>query len=159
MHVNNSKTKKETVMFEQTLSRNTFIAVLAATGIALAGCGNKPSAEQSAPPVENASEKYTITTKLDPNPPTGGKENTIHVTVLDGNGKPVPDAQVHLTLTMPAMPEMKMPEMKNSADLPWTGSDYSGPVQIMMAGGWTLDVEARRGDKVLAKDQTHLNAK
>jgi hypothetical protein len=100
-----------------------------------------------------------MTTKVDPNPPAGGKENTIHVTVQDGSGKPVADAQVHLTLTMPAMPEMKMPEMKNTADLPWTGTDYSGPAQIMMAGGWTLDVEARRGSEVLAKDQTHLNAK
>ena len=146
-------------MFEHNFSRQAFLAMLTATTIALAGCGSKPSNEQSSSPSANAAGKYTMTTKVDPNPPAGGKENTIHVTVQDGSGKPVADAQVHLALTMPAMPEMKMPEMKNTADLPWTGTDYSGPVQIMMAGGWTLDVEARRGGEVLAKDQTHLNAK
>ena len=146
-------------MFEHNFSRRAFFAMLTATAIALAGCGSKPSNEQSPSPSANAAGEYTMTTKVDPNPPAGGKENTIHVTVQDGSGKPVADAQVHLTLTMPAMPEMKMPEMKNTADLPWMGTDYSGPVQIMMAGGWTLDVEARRGSEVLAKDQTHLNAK
>lgn len=146
-------------MFEQTISRQAFIAILAATGIALAACGSKPSNEQSTAPVGNAAGTYTIATRVEPNPPMGGKENTIHITVQDGTGKPVSDALVHLTLTMPAMPEMKMPEMKNSADLPWTGSDYSGPVQFMMAGGWTVDVEARRGGEVLAKYQTHLAAR
>src|SRR5882724_3220910 len=145
-------------MFEQNLSRQAFIAILAATLIAPAGCGNKPSNEQSIAPAGSATGTYTITTRVDPDPPAGGKENTIHVTVQDGAGKSVSDAQVHLTLTMPAMPEMKMPEMKNSADLAWTGSDYSGLVQIMMAGGWTVDVEARRGGEVLAKYQTHLAA-
>src|SRR6266853_831813 len=76
--------KKETVMFEQKFLRKDFIAILAATAIALAGCGNKPSNEQNAAPSGNASGKYTISTRIDPNPPAGGKENTIHVTVQDG---------------------------------------------------------------------------
>ena len=145
-------------MLNQNLSRHTLIVILAATITALAGCGNKPSNEQSAAPAGN-SGAYTISARVEPDPPAGGKENTIHVTVQDGAGKSVSDAQVHLTFTMAAMPEMKMPEMKNTADLSWTGSDYSGPVQIMMAGSWTVDVEARRGSEVLAKYQTHLSAK
>jgi hypothetical protein len=145
-------------MFHQNLSRHAFIVILAATGIALAGCGNKPSDEQGAAPAGNSTGTHKISTRVEPDPPNGGKENTIHVTVQDGAGKSVSDAQVHVTFTMAAMPEMKMPEMKNSAELPWAGSDYTGPVQIMMAGSWTVDVEARRGSEVLAKYQTHLNA-
>jgi nitrogen fixation protein FixH len=83
----------------------------------------------------------------------------VHVTVEDGAGKQVSDAQVRVTLTMPAMPEMKMPEMKNSADLPWTGSDYSAPVQVTMAGGWNVEVEAKRGSEVLGKYETRFEAK
>jgi hypothetical protein len=145
-------------MLNRTLSRHAFIVILAATGIGLAGCGNKPVNEQSAGPAGNSTGTYTISTRVEPDLPTGGKENTIHVTVQEGTGKAVSDAQVHLTFTMAAMPEMKMPEMKNTADLPWNGSDYAGPVQIMMAGNWTVDVEARRGGEVLAKYQMHLNA-
>jgi len=83
----------------------------------------------------------------------------MHVTVEDSSGKPVSDAQVHVTLTMPAMPEKKMPEMKNGADLPWTGSDYSAPVQVTMAGGWNVEVEAKRGAEVLGKHETRFDAK
>lgn len=144
-------------MLNQTLSRHAFIVILAATGLALSGCGNKSANEQSAAPAGNSTGTYKISTRVEPDPPNGGKENTVHVTVQDGAGKSVSDAQVHLTFTMAAMPEMKMPEMKNTADLPWAGSDYAGPVQIMMAGSWTVDVEARRGGEVLAKYQTHLN--
>ena len=39
---------------------------------------------------------------------------------------------------MPAMPAMNMPEMRNNAELKWTGSEYTGPIQIMMAGGWNV---------------------
>ena len=145
-------------MFNQTLSRHAFIVILAASGIGLAGCGTKPANEQSAAQAGTSAGTYKITTRVEPDPPNGGKENTIHVTVQDGAGKSVSDAQVHLTFTMAAMPEMKMPEMKNTADLQWAGSDYAGPVQIMMAGSWTVEVEARRGSEVLAKYQTHLNA-
>jgi hypothetical protein len=145
-------------MFSRTLSHHAFFVILTATGIALAGCGNKPANEQNAAPAGNSAGTYKISTRVEPDPPNGGKENTIHVTVQDGAGKAVSDAQVHLTFTMAAMPEVKMPEMKNSADLPWSGSDYAGPVQIMMAGSWTVDVEARRSGAVLAKFQTHLNA-
>jgi hypothetical protein len=145
-------------MLNQTLSRHAFIVILAATGIGLAGCGNKPADDQSAGAAGNSTGTYKISTRVEPDPPNGGKENTLHVTVQDGAGKSVSDAQVHLTFTMAAMPEMKMPEMKNTAVLPWAGSDYAGPVQIMMAGSWTVDVEARRSGEVLAKYQTHLNA-
>src|SRR6266853_642054 len=41
-------------------------------------------------------------------------ENTFEVLVKDAAGKPVTDADVSVGLFMPAMPAMKMPEMRNS---------------------------------------------
>ena len=147
-------------MFERTLLRLTLFTVLAVTVIVLSGCGNNAPAPTDAPaPATSAPGAYKINFRVDPNPPVGAKENTMHVTVEDSAGKPVSDAQVHVTLTMPAMPEMKMPEMKNAADLPWTGSDYSAPVQVTMAGGWNVEVEAKRGTEVLGKHETRLDAK
>jgi hypothetical protein len=59
---------------------------------------------------------------------------------------------------MPAMPLKERPEMKKSADLPWTGTDYSGPIQVMMTGRWTVDVEVRRGREVMPRYQTYFHA-
>ena len=148
-------------MIESRLTHKVAFTITLAMSLVLAGCGSEAPKEPSAPADAPApsSGTSTIALRVDPNPPAGAKENTIHVTVQDASGKPISDAQVHMTLTMPANPAIKMAEMKNAADLPWTGSDYSGPVQIMMAGGWDVVVEAKRGNDVLATYKTHLEAK
>jgi RND family efflux transporter MFP subunit len=121
--------------------------------------GGSKSFAESATPATSSNSAFKMTFKIDPDPPQGAKQNTIHVVLIDASGKPVNDAQVRLTFTMPAMPAMNMPEMKNGAELRWTGSDYTGPIQIMMAGGWNVAVEARRGNEVLTTMQTHINAR
>jgi len=138
-------------------------ALLAVASLALPGCSGKTPAPDNTPKTETTADAtsgaYKVNFRVDPNPPVGAKENNIHVNIEDSGGKPVSDAQVHVTVTMPAMPEKKMPEMKNAADLPWTGSDYSAPLQFSMAGGWNLEVEAKRGNEVLTTYKTHLEAK
>jgi RND family efflux transporter MFP subunit len=119
--------------------------------------GSKSFTESAAPSATSGAFKMTV--KFDPDPPQGAKQNTIHVVLVDAAGKPVSDAQVRLAFTMPAMPAMNMPEMKNGAELKWTGSDYAGPIQILMAGGWNVAVEARRGNELLTTAQTHVNAR
>jgi Cu(I)/Ag(I) efflux system membrane fusion protein/cobalt-zinc-cadmium efflux system membrane fusion protein len=119
--------------------------------------GSKSFSENA--PATTSSTAYKLTFRTEPDPPQGAKENTIHISLTDASGKPVPDAQVRLTFTMPAMPAMNMPEMKNSAELKWTGSEYVGPMQIMMAGGWNVGIEARRGNELLATSQAHINAR
>ncbi len=121
--------------------------------------GGSKSFTENATPAAATSSAFKMTVKFDPDPPQGAKQNTIHVALVDAAGKPVSDAQVRLTFTMPAMPAMNMPEMRNGAELKWTGSDYAGPIQIMMAGGWNVAVEARRGSELLTTVQTHVNAR
>jgi nitrogen fixation protein FixH len=121
--------------------------------------GGSKSFTGTAIPAAPAKSAFRWTFRIDPDPPQGARQSTIHVTLADAAGKPVSDAQIRLTFTMPAMPAMNMPEMKNGAELRWTGSDYAGPIQIMMAGGWNVAVEARRGGELLAQYQTHLNAR
>src|SRR5579863_10226704 len=48
-----------------------------------------------------------------------GEENLFQATLTDAAGKPIADAQVTVTVVMPAMPAMNMPEMKNSFSLAW----------------------------------------
>ena len=148
-------------MIEPRGTHKVAFTIALAISLVLAGCGSESPKQPSAPPDAPApsSGTPTIALRVDPNPPAGAKDNTVHVTVQDTSGKPISDAQVHMTLTMPANPAVKMAEMKNAADLPWTGSDYSAPVQIMMAGGWDVVVEVKRGNEVLATYKTHLEAK
>lgn len=120
--------------------------------------GSKSFTESDAPSSSPASA-FKLTFRIDPDPPQGAKENSLHVTLLDEAGKHVSDAQVRLTFVMPAMPAMNMGEMRNSADLKWNGSEYVGPIAILMAGSWNVAIEARRGGALVATSQVRVNAR
>jgi RND family efflux transporter MFP subunit len=102
-----------------------------------------------------------IEVHVDPDPMKAGEDNTFAVKVIGTNGKPVEDAEVTLTLVMPAMPSMGMPEMKSSLTLPWKSDRamYVGKGQPGMAGTWNVTVEARKGGSVVASTRTHLAAR
>jgi RND family efflux transporter MFP subunit len=97
----------------------------------------------------------------EPDPVKAGEDNLFHVKLTDASGKPIPDARVTVSLIMPAMPSMGMPEMKNSFDLPWMAAHqmYMGKGQPPMEGTWSVLVEARRNGNVIASFHTHLSAK
>jgi membrane fusion protein, copper/silver efflux system len=118
--------------------------------------GGSTSFDAPAAPSEAA---YRITFRIEPDPPAGARESMVHVALQDSAGNPVRDAQIRMTVVMPAMPSMGMPEMRNSTDLQWNGSEYSGPITIGMAGSWNVVVEARRGNMVLATYRTRLDAR
>ena len=90
-----------------------------------------------------------------------GEDSNFQVKVTGPDGKSIPDANVTLTLIMPAMPSMGMPEMKNSIALPWAAdhASYMGKGQPGMAGSWTIVVEARRANSVIATFHTHMSAR
>jgi multidrug efflux pump subunit AcrA (membrane-fusion protein) len=107
-----------------------------------------------APPPGGA---FSFTFRTSPEPPAPGIDNRAHVTVLDSAGKPVSDAEVRITAVMPAMPSMGMPEMRDTADLHWDGSEYMGQLKVGMAGPWNVIVEARRNDQLLATYRTRFD--
>jgi RND family efflux transporter MFP subunit len=98
--------------------------------------------------------------RSEPSPMKAGGDNTFHVNLTDAAGKPIADAQVTVTLIMPAMPSMGMPEMRSSISLPWMAGHqmYMGKGQPGMAGTWTILVEARKNGGVIASFHTHLGA-
>jgi RND family efflux transporter MFP subunit len=95
------------------------------------------------------------------NPLKAGEDNVFHASLTSADGKAITDAHVTVTLTMPAMPSMGMPEMKSSFELPWAASQqmYVGKGQPGMSGSWSVTVEARKNGAVIATFRTHLNAK
>lgn len=97
----------------------------------------------------------------DTDPLKAGDDNPFHVNLTDASGKPIADAHVTVTLIMPAMPSMNMPEMKNSFELPWMAARqmYVGKGQPPMAGTWTVLVEATENGSAIASTHTHLSAR
>ena len=60
-----------------------------------------------------------------------------HVSVLDADGKAIPDAEVTVTLVMPAMPSMGMPEMRNSFQAAICAGNVHG--QGQHRNGWFVE--------------------
>lgn len=99
-----------------------------------------------------------ITFRSDPETPRSNSDATLHVALLDSSGKPVSDAQVKVTLIMPAMPAMGMGEMRATSDLSWRGSDYVGAIKVPSAGSWNVEVSASRNGQLLGSYHARLNA-
>jgi Cu(I)/Ag(I) efflux system membrane fusion protein len=91
----------------------------------------------------------------------GGEDNNFQATLTDAAGKPISDARVTVTLMMPAMPAMNMPEMGNSFGLSWVAGQqaYGGKGKVPIAGNWNVLVEARKNGAVIASARTRVSAK
>jgi Cu(I)/Ag(I) efflux system membrane fusion protein/cobalt-zinc-cadmium efflux system membrane fusion protein len=102
-----------------------------------------------------------ISLQTDNTPLKAGEDNVFRVSVTGADGKPLSDAQVKVTMTMPAMPAMGMPEMKSTIELPWLASQhmYVGKGQPGMSGSWNVAVEASKNGAAIATFHTHLSAK
>jgi len=68
---------------------------------------------------------------------------------------------VTVTLVMPAMPSMNMPEMRNSFALTWSPGQqaYVGKGTVPMSGSWNTTVEASRNGAEIASARTRLSAR
>jgi hypothetical protein len=79
--------------------------------------------------------------------------------LIDAKGVDIPDAKVTVTLVMPAMPSMGMPEMRSTYDVPFSGGMYMGKANIPTAGSWNVTVEATRNGERIAIYRTRFTAK
>jgi RND family efflux transporter MFP subunit len=108
---------------------------------------------------EAKSHNYTVALRSEPAPLKGGSDGMFYVTVTGLDGAPVADAQVRVTLVMPAMTSMGMPEMRSAFNLIWNGSEYAGSGPVPMAGPWNLTVEASRNGQLLGVYRSRFEAK
>jgi YtkA-like protein/uncharacterized protein DUF5666 len=91
--------------------------------------------------------------------PTKTGDNTFEVIVKDASGQPLTGADVSVLLFMPAMPAMKMPEMRNEVKLKHTGAGkYAGSGPVMMAGMWTVTVSVKENGAEVAQKKFTLTA-
>ena len=137
------------------------VAVLAA------GCGGgeqnsttattPPGAEAPATSSPAPTGNVDITLTTTPDPPKMG-ETTFEAMVMTG-GQPVTDADVSVELFMPAMPAMKMPEMRNSVALKHEGGGrYRGTGNVAMTGSWDATVSVKRGGQEVGTHKVPLVA-
>lgn len=81
---------------------------------------------------------------LNPDPPRQ-QDNALIVKVVDAAGKPVKDAEVAVTYSMPAMGAM--PEMKGEADVEHDKNGrYVAKFDLPMGGTWTLETRVKKGE-------------
>jgi hypothetical protein len=87
-------------------------------------------------------------------------DNQFEVMVNGADGKPVTGADVSVLFVMPAMPAMKMAEMRNEVKLKPAGPGaYAGSGNVMMAGKWNVTVSVKQGGKELGQTKLTLTAK
>jgi hypothetical protein len=87
-------------------------------------------------------------------------DNQFEVMVKGTDGKPVSSADVSVLFVMPAMPAMKMAEMRNEVKLKPSGPGmYMGPGNVMMAGKWNVTVSVKQGGKEIGQKKLTLTAK
>ncbi|MDT7043688.1 FixH family protein [Candidatus Nitronereus thalassa] len=103
--------------------------------------GQEMTAEKQPPAgrLEKKAGGLTLVFTTDPTPARMG-ENRVHVTVTDKNGKPVTDAKIQVTFTMP-MPGM-IPATVSMT--PGKQGTYDAKVNLGMAGQWDLTVTIQR---------------
>jgi Cu(I)/Ag(I) efflux system membrane fusion protein len=110
-------------------------------------------------PEQPSPKAAKITYRMDPDLLKGAAPAEFYVQLVDATGKAITDAQVKVTLVMPAMPSMNMPEMRATADLSWNGKEYGGTINVPTAGSWTTTIEVTRGGQLLASQHVRLTAR
>jgi hypothetical protein len=91
--------------------------------------------------------------------PTKTGDNTFEVIVKDAAGTRVTGADVSVLLFMPAMPAMKMAEMRNEVKLKHVGAGkYTGAGQVMMKGVWTVTVSVKENGAEVSQKKLTLTA-
>jgi hypothetical protein len=119
------------------------------------GAANDPSAGRQAGEAD-----LNIAFRSVPDPMRAAADNEFEVVVTDRPGRPVERASVSLLFYMPAMPSMKMPEMRSEVKLAAAGNGtYTGRGQVMMAGQWTVTVSVEKNGKEIGRKSLAATAR
>ena len=119
-----------------------------------------------APPAQSQTNRNAVVTspgveitfKGQPAPLKTG-DNRFEVAVESADGKPITDADVSVLFVMPAMPAMKMPEMRNEVKLKSAGDGrYTGTGRLMMAGQWNVTVSVKQKGKEIGQKKINVRA-
>ncbi len=142
---------------------STALGMIAVVGALTAGCGAGDQQNSSTPAAGPATGAATgaqnveVMFTSEPDPPRMG-ENTFEVMVMSEN-QPVTDADVSVEFFMPAMPAMKMAEMRNSIPLKHEGGGrYRGAGNVMMAGSWDATVSVKRSGQEIGSRKLQVTA-
>ena len=144
------------------------VGVAVLTSVLAAACGRDeqptgtgtpaPAPQAPAPSTEKSAGNVEVTLTTQPDPPKMG-ETTFEAMVMMG-AQPVTDADVSVELFMPAMPQMKMAEMRNTVALTHEGGGrYRGTGNVMMAGSWDATVSVRRDGQEVGARKIPITAK
>ena len=145
-------------MMMQTMKLGLMAISVVAVTVGAAACGRSEPASQAPAAATGSAGPIDITFKTDPDPVKTG-DNTFEAMVMQ-DGKPVADATVSAEFYMPAMPAMKMAEMRSKTDLNNAGNGvYRGNGQVMMAGDWEVTVMAMRNGRELGSKKLTVTAK
>jgi hypothetical protein len=94
--------------------------------------------------VQKKAGDYTVDIKMDKDPPVVGANN-VEIVIKDKVGKPVTDATVLVTASMPAMPGM--PATDNKADAKSDGGKFKAKIDLSSGGSWNMSVRITQGGK------------
>jgi Cu(I)/Ag(I) efflux system membrane fusion protein/cobalt-zinc-cadmium efflux system membrane fusion protein len=114
------------------------------------------------PPPGSASAANAAQTNFelssDPSPPHKGG-NVVRVKVTESSGATVSGAEVSVTFSMPAMPEMGMAAMRTPVALADKGNGvYEGSAQLESGGTWQVLILAKKNGQVIGSKQLSLTA-
>ncbi|MGH9465551.1 MAG: FixH family protein, partial [Thermoanaerobaculia bacterium] len=105
-------------------------ALLAGLAVLTAACGRRQA------PVATRAGDLRLEAALRPDPPRQ-EDNRLELTVLDREGRPVDDAQVEVTASMPSM--AWVPGMRGRAEVTPEGQGrYRAEFDVVMGGTWAL---------------------
>lgn len=90
---------------------------------------------------------YNVVVRFDKNAPAAGN-NKLDISIKDASRKAVTDAMIVVHYSMPAMPGM--PAINYKTDAVLKGSGYQANINLSMAGSWTLDIRATRGQAIIS---------
>ena len=94
----------------------------------------------------------------DPSPPHKGS-NVFRVKLTEASGAPISGAEVSVTFSMPAMPEMGMAAMRTPVALNDKGNgNYEGSGELGSGGTWQTAILAKKNGQIIASKQQSVNA-